>query len=197
MHPRCCQPVAWKQRNSASRLPAGGCIIPQAVNTVYCSLKMGEIVARNTLNWLELLINCYCCIKLVVYIINIAHFCSNFAIRVAMISKFLMLAFKCIMFAACLFHKLNQLLNYYSPTAADCIPSEPTLSDWPVSHCHTGHTCKKCVRARCRLSLMNIYFISDYCIQPHAIFVPSLVRWATYGAYAVERKVSRILMYQM
>ena len=26
MHPRCCWPVAWKQRNSASRLPAG--IIP-------------------------------------------------------------------------------------------------------------------------------------------------------------------------
>jgi hypothetical protein len=26
MHPRCCRPVAWKRRNSASRLPAG--IIP-------------------------------------------------------------------------------------------------------------------------------------------------------------------------
>ena len=26
---------------------------------------MGEIIARNMLNWLELLINCYCCISFV------------------------------------------------------------------------------------------------------------------------------------
>jgi len=26
MHPRCCQPVVWKRRNSAAKLPAG--IIP-------------------------------------------------------------------------------------------------------------------------------------------------------------------------
>ena len=30
---------------------------------------MGEVIARNMLSWLELLINCYCCILLVVYII--------------------------------------------------------------------------------------------------------------------------------
>ena len=32
-------------------------------------LKMGEIIARNMLSWLELLINRYCCIKLVVCVI--------------------------------------------------------------------------------------------------------------------------------
>ena len=32
-------------------------------------LRMGEIIARNMLSWLELLINRYCCIHLVVYII--------------------------------------------------------------------------------------------------------------------------------
>ena len=33
-------------------------------------LKMGEIIARNMLSWLELLINRYYCISLVVYIIK-------------------------------------------------------------------------------------------------------------------------------
>jgi len=37
-------------------------------------LKMGEIIARNMLSWLELLINPYCCIKLVIYIISIRKF---------------------------------------------------------------------------------------------------------------------------
>jgi len=32
-------------------------------------LRMGEIIARNMSSWLELLINRYCCIWLVVYII--------------------------------------------------------------------------------------------------------------------------------
>jgi len=32
-------------------------------------LRMSEIIARNLLSWLELLINLYCCIWLVVYII--------------------------------------------------------------------------------------------------------------------------------
>ena len=32
-------------------------------------LKMGKIIARNTLSWLELLISRYCCIYFVVYII--------------------------------------------------------------------------------------------------------------------------------
>jgi len=31
-------------------------------------LRMDEIIARNTLSWLELLMNHYCCIYLVVYI---------------------------------------------------------------------------------------------------------------------------------
>jgi len=31
--------------------------------------RMGEIIARNRLSWLKLLINCYCCIWLVVYTI--------------------------------------------------------------------------------------------------------------------------------
>jgi len=34
-------------------------------------LKMGKIIARNMLSWLELLISRYCCILLVVYTIYI------------------------------------------------------------------------------------------------------------------------------
>ena len=48
-------------------LPAGGrqhrgCIIPQAVTHSLVLLKMGKIIARNMLSWLELLISHYCCI---------------------------------------------------------------------------------------------------------------------------------------
>ena len=59
MHSRCCRP---------------------ATSSVHCTtnckrslvlLKMGEIIARNMLSWLELLINRYCCIYLAVYIICI------------------------------------------------------------------------------------------------------------------------------
>ena len=39
-----------------------GCLIPQAVNTLLVLQRMGEIIARNMLSWLELLINRYCCI---------------------------------------------------------------------------------------------------------------------------------------
>jgi len=39
-----------------------GCIIPQAVTHSLVLLKMGGINAWNMLSWLELLINCYCCI---------------------------------------------------------------------------------------------------------------------------------------
>jgi hypothetical protein len=45
-----------------------GCIIPQAVTHSLVFVKMGKIIARNMLSWLELLINRYCCIYLVVYI---------------------------------------------------------------------------------------------------------------------------------
>jgi len=38
------------------------CIIPQAVTHSLVLLKMGKIIARNTLNWPELLISRYCCI---------------------------------------------------------------------------------------------------------------------------------------
>ena len=60
-------------------LPATGrqhreCIIPQAVTHSLVLLKMGKIISRNMLNWLELLISRYCCIYLVVYIIYIALF---------------------------------------------------------------------------------------------------------------------------
>ena len=53
IHPRC--------------LPAGGrqhrgCIIPQTVTHSLVLLKMGKIIARNMLGWLELLISRYCCI---------------------------------------------------------------------------------------------------------------------------------------
>ena len=46
-----------------------GCFIPQAVTHSLVLLKMGGIIVRNTLSWLELLINRYCCILLVVHII--------------------------------------------------------------------------------------------------------------------------------
>ena len=46
-----------------------GCIIPQAVTLSLVLLKMGKMIARNMLSWLELLINRYCCVHLVVYII--------------------------------------------------------------------------------------------------------------------------------
>jgi len=39
-----------------------GCIIPQALTHSLVLLKMGKIIARNILNWLELLIDRYCCI---------------------------------------------------------------------------------------------------------------------------------------
>jgi len=48
-------------------LPAGGrqhrgCIILQAVTHSLMLLKMGKIIARNMLDWLELLTRRYCCI---------------------------------------------------------------------------------------------------------------------------------------
>jgi len=53
--------------NAPTMLPPGGrqcrgCIIPQAVTDSLVLLKMGEIIAQNMLSWLELVINCYCCI---------------------------------------------------------------------------------------------------------------------------------------
>jgi len=36
--------------------------IPQAVTHSLVLLKIGKIIARNMLNWLELLISRYCCI---------------------------------------------------------------------------------------------------------------------------------------
>jgi len=39
-----------------------GCIKPQAVTHSLELLKMGKIIARNVLGWLELLISRYCCI---------------------------------------------------------------------------------------------------------------------------------------
>ena len=47
------------------------CIIPQAVTHSLVLLKMGGIVNRNILSWLESLINRYCCIEFVVCIIYI------------------------------------------------------------------------------------------------------------------------------
>ena len=54
--------------NGPTMLPAtgrqhlGGCIIPQAVTHSLVFLKMGKIISRNMLSWLELLISRYCCI---------------------------------------------------------------------------------------------------------------------------------------
>ena len=53
--------------NAATMLPAVGrqhrrCIIPQTVTHSLVLLKMGKIISRNILSWLELLISRYCCI---------------------------------------------------------------------------------------------------------------------------------------
>jgi len=39
-----------------------GCIIPQSVTHSPVLLKMGKLIARNMLSWLELLINRCCCV---------------------------------------------------------------------------------------------------------------------------------------
>ena len=54
--------------NAPTMLPASGrqhrrCIIPQTVTHSLVLLKMGKIISRNMLSWLELLISRYCCIK--------------------------------------------------------------------------------------------------------------------------------------
>jgi len=75
---KCCRPLAWKlcfQANSRQHLQ---CITPQAVTHSLVLLRMGEIIARNMLSWLELLTNRYCCNKLVVYIIvSVMHGQAN------------------------------------------------------------------------------------------------------------------------
>ena len=75
--------------NAPTMLPAGGrqhcgCNIPQAVTHSVVLLKMGKIIARDMLSWLELLISRYCCIQSVVYIIYI----SLFFLRLAKQSQF-------------------------------------------------------------------------------------------------------------
>ena len=45
-----------------------GCIIPQAVTHSLVLLKMGKLIARKMLSYLELLTNRYFCIWLVAYI---------------------------------------------------------------------------------------------------------------------------------
>jgi len=47
------------------------CIVPQAVTHSLALLTMGKIIARNMLSRLDLLISCYCCIQLAVYIIYV------------------------------------------------------------------------------------------------------------------------------
>jgi len=54
IYPRCCLPATGRQHRS--------CIIPQAVTHSLVLLKMGKIISRNMLSWLELLIHRYCCI---------------------------------------------------------------------------------------------------------------------------------------
>ena len=52
MHPRCCRQATGRQHR--------GCIIPQTVTHSLLLLKMGKIIARNMLSWLESLISRYC-----------------------------------------------------------------------------------------------------------------------------------------
>jgi len=45
MHPRCCRPVAGRQLR--------GCFIPQDVTHSLVVLKMGKIISRNMLSWMD------------------------------------------------------------------------------------------------------------------------------------------------
>ena len=69
MHPRCCWLAAWKWRNFICFQATGWQHLCSAM-----FLKMGGINAQNMLTWLELLINCYCCIYLV-FILFICMYC--------------------------------------------------------------------------------------------------------------------------
>ena len=61
-------PAAWlHHRYQDTRVCADGrqhrgCIMPQDVTHSLVLLKMGKIISRNMLSWLELLISRYCCI---------------------------------------------------------------------------------------------------------------------------------------
>ena len=67
MHPRCCRPVAWKRRNPHPVYRPAGSSVHYSISCKHSLvlLSMGEIIARNMLKWLELLINRHCCIYLV------------------------------------------------------------------------------------------------------------------------------------
>ena len=60
MYTRCCRPVAWIRIQALGRQHYG-CVIPQAVTQSLVFPKMGKIIARNMLRWLELLISRFCC----------------------------------------------------------------------------------------------------------------------------------------
>jgi len=59
-HTTLCTGIKWDCL--ASGRQHRGCTIPQAVIHSLVFLKMSKIIARNMLNWLELLISRYCCI---------------------------------------------------------------------------------------------------------------------------------------
>ena len=68
----CLQLVVWSTDDTAGwwHQPA----VSSVFHTTSCKhslvlLRMGEIIARNMWSWFKLLINCYCCIWLVVYML--------------------------------------------------------------------------------------------------------------------------------
>ena len=94
-----------------------GCILPQAVTHSLMLLKMGRIIARNMLSWLESLLSRYCRIYLVVYIIYI----SLYFLRLAKQSQFIPLQnVVYFIMLPCLVHKIftfyiNDLLLFKCP----------------------------------------------------------------------------------
>ena len=70
-----------------------GYIIPQAVTHSLVLLKMGRMIARNMLSWLELSISRHCCIYLVVYIISMMHGQANSNYEYLLYSKYFNLMF--------------------------------------------------------------------------------------------------------
>jgi len=110
-------------------------------------LRMGEIIARNMLSWLELSINRYCCIWLVVYII----------LLVMHGQKIIKYIYGC--FLTALYQHLRHIFALtISPCAIRWFPSIP-----------------KCplLTVQPKYFVCNIFHLSlFYTVFPHAVFKP-------------------------
>ena len=114
MHPWNFQSVAWKLCFQATGWKLRWCIIAQAVTPSLVLLKMDEIIARNMLSWLELLICCYFCIYLVIYIIYINEAFSSKYQNIICVCVHIRSKFLCFVWAARLLENLTHMHSRYS-----------------------------------------------------------------------------------